>query len=69
MISNSFVSVALVSILFGIGLGGYSSIDMAMVIDYLELQESEKEGEETNAGLEMAIWHTSLTFPQIIATP
>jgi MFS family permease len=69
MFTNSFVSVALISTLFGIGLGGYSSIDMAMVVDYLELQESEKEDEETNAGLEMAIWHTSLTFPQIIATP
>jgi len=37
--------------------------------DKTENEKEEEGSEETNAGIDMAIWHTSLTFPQIIATP
>jgi MFS family permease len=49
-----------VGILFGIGYGMYYAVDWALATDVLP----DRQGA---AGRDMAIWHVSLTLPQVIA--
>jgi MFS family permease len=46
-------------LLFGLGFGGYSSVDWALAVDVLPATE--------NAGKDMGIWSTASTFPTMLA--
>jgi MFS family permease len=57
---SSTVPLYAVGLLFGIGYGLYYAIDWALACDVLP-------DKENAAGRDMAIWHVSLTLPQVIA--
>ena len=46
-------------LLFGLGFGGYSSVDWALAVDVLPATQ--------NAGKDMGIWSTASTFPTLLA--
>ena len=57
---SSTVALYAVGLLFGIGYGMYYAIDWALACDVLP-------DKENASGRDMAIWHISLTLPQVIA--
>jgi MFS family permease len=57
---SSTVALYAVGLLFGIGYGMYYAIDWALACDVLP-------DKENSSGRDMAIWHVSLTLPQVIA--
>ena len=46
-------------LLFGLGFGGYSSVDWALAVDVLPAAQ--------HAGKDMGIWSTASTFPTMLA--
>ena len=61
MFSKSFTACGIAAFVFGVGFGSFAAVDMAMVVEALPSEE--------NAATDMGVWHTSLTLPQMIATP
>ena len=61
MFSTSFTACGVAAFVFGVGFGSFAAVDMAMVVEALPSEE--------NAATDMGVWHTSLTLPQMIATP
>ena len=57
---SSTLALYAVGLLFGIGYGMYYAIDWALACDVLP-------DKENASGRDMAIWHISLTLPQVIA--
>ena len=57
----SLTACAIGAFVFGVGFGSFAAVDMAMVVEALPSEE--------NAATDMGVWHTSLTLPQMIATP
>ena len=57
---SSTLALYAVGLLFGIGYGLYYAIDWALACDVLPDRENA-------SGRDMAIWHVSLTLPQVIA--
>ncbi|KAJ1555567.1 hypothetical protein HK405_000319, partial [Cladochytrium tenue] len=58
---SSFGMALLVSGLFGIGYGPFVSTEFAMLMDVLP--------SATEAAKDIALWHSALVLPQIVATP
>jgi MFS family permease len=57
---SSTLALYAVGLLFGIGYGLYYAIDWALACDVLPDREN-------GSGRDMAIWHVSLTLPQVVA--
>ena len=61
MYATSLTACAVGAFVFGVGFGSFAAVDMAMVVEALPSEEK--------AATDMGVWHTSLTLPQMIATP
>ena len=61
MYATSLTACAIGAFVFGVGFGSFAAVDMAMVVEALPSEEK--------AATDMGVWHTSLTLPQMIATP
>jgi len=57
----AFHSLVGLAAVYGIGYGGYQSVDWALAIDVLPGR--------ADAGKDMGIWHTALVLPIVIAPP
>ncbi|KAI9355385.1 major facilitator superfamily domain-containing protein [Zopfochytrium polystomum] len=58
---TSFEMALVVSGIFGLGYGPFISTEFAMLMDVLPSEEE--------AAKDMALWHSALVLPQIVATP
>ena len=59
--TRRFEMALILSFLFGMAYGAFSAIDFAMVCDVLPNSRA--------LARDLGIWHTSLIFPQLLATP
>lgn len=61
LLAHNILTVYILAVLFGLGFGAYTSADWALGCDVLP--------RPANAAGDMAVWHISMTLPQVIALP
>lgn len=61
MLTDNYLAVLGIGVLFGIGYGAYESVNWALATDVLPDMD--------DAAKDMGIWHMALTVPQLVATP